>query len=647
MRRIKKRNILLLLIYLIASIFYIVTYVILCKNAISYTGVETKLRISLLVLFGIYLLVWLIFGLHNIIAKKYQSYIIMLVFTVLFSLAFSFASYYLGGLYNAIDNMSKEVVNYGSVLVKLKDKQFDAKTKIGMINDDSDVEGYVIAKDILKENNINNQIQSYDDYYLMLDELYSGKIGACFLSTNYEILYSGEEKFKNIATDLEIIYSKSEEKENRDNVQLTNKTLTEPFTILVMGVDSEINGLNANQAFNGDTLMMITFNPKTLNATVFSVPRDTYVPIACRNGAYAKINSSAARGTSCVISTISQLTGIDVDYYIKVNFKGVVDLVDALGGVEVNVQKPDFTYNVGVDYHGQVCEQNSNREFGSKMVCMDPGLQVLNGEQALSYSRDRHQYLLSDLARIKHQQDVVEAILAKVKNIRTYEQFKALLDSISKNIDTNMTTGQILSLYDVVKSIALGGSNSSLKFNKSYLETYNLPVWTGSSTTSALGYYRSSMEAITKMMKVNLGLEKPTINKTFTIDYADDYKTRAVGEGLRSNPGEGVIPNLVGSSKDYALSWATNNNINATVETILNDNEKYNSSYAPGIVIEQSLHQGSLIKSGDAVTFYINGPAKEEEKPKEGDTIIETNDEEESVEEKVQEKEVSTDEEKN
>ena len=138
--------------------------------------------------------------------------------------------------------------------------------------------------------------------------------------------------------------------ENKNNILASNKKLDEPFTVLLMGVDSTLNSINTNTAFNGDTLMLITFNPKTLNATIFSIPRDLYVPITCRNNGKAKINSSSVGGVSCVIDTIENLVDIKIDYYSKINFKGVVDLVNALGGIDVNV-----TYSF--------CEQDSKRSF--------------------------------------------------------------------------------------------------------------------------------------------------------------------------------------------------------------------------------------------------------------------------------------------
>ena len=125
-------------------------------------------------------------------------------------------------------------------------------------------------------------------------------------------------------------------------------------------------------------LMVITFNPKTLTSTMLSIPRDSYVPIACFSGQRKnKITHAAWQGESCMQKTIENFLDIDIDYYVKINFKGVVKLVDTLGGVEV-----DVPYNL--------CEQNSNRQWGANTVYIEEGRQVLNGEQALAFARNRH-----------------------------------------------------------------------------------------------------------------------------------------------------------------------------------------------------------------------------------------------------------------
>ena len=612
--KLKKSNKIYLSLLIISLILYLGFYIWFTINLLSLSGIETLIRIIVIILFGIWFLVWLITGLITLFTKKYNTFIYMIIFTFLFTGLFGFGSYYIHSIYSEINNMSKDTITYTTNLITLNNTEFTSSSTIGIINDTTNTEGYTLAKKLIEKENLSNKLYQYDDFYVMLEDLYNHKIDACFVSGNYVVLFGGDDPFTNIASETKVIKQYSEDMKNKDNVVLTNKKLTEPFTILVMGVDSEDDGLKANQAFNGDTLMMVTFNPKTLTASMFSVPRDLWVPISCRNNALAKINSSAAYGSSCVISTMQNLTGIDIDYYVKINFKGVVDLVDALGGVTVNVEKPYFNVNAGVDYHGQVCEQNSNREFGNKVICMNPGTQKLNGEQALAYSRNRHQYIGSDLDRIRHQQDVVAAIASEAKNIRSFEDFKAILNAVQKNMDTNMTTEQILSLYNVAKSIllnAVNGNDIAISMNKTYLQTYSLPVFMGYSTTSALGYSKPSLEEITKMMRVNLELESATVNKTFSIDYNEDYTTKYYGKGLTANTDADksviLMDNLVGKSEEVAKSWAISKGLNVNVITVYPGEENYNGSLGSGMVTNQSIHSNSVIATGNSLTLYVNG----------------------------------------
>ena len=607
--KLKKCNKIYLTILIITLITYMIGYVIFVKNIAVLTGIETLVRMILIILFGIWFLVWLVMGLVYVLNKKYSSFIIMIIFTLLFNGIFFVAGYYIDTIYKEIDSISKDTINYTTYLISMKDTEFNSDSKIGIISDTTNIEGNVLAKELINKDNLPNKLYQYDDFYIMLDDLYSGKIDACFVSSNYTILFASEEKYQSIKDETKVVLQYSKEMKNQDNISYTNKKLTEPFTILVMGVDSETNGLNANGAFNGDTLMMITFNPKTLSASMFSVPRDLYVPISCRNNALAKINSSAAYGTSCVINTMKQLTDIDIDYYVKMNFKGVVDLVEALGGITVDVEEPWSWYNAGVNYGGKVCEQNSNREFGDKIVCMDPGIQTLNGEQALAYARNRHQYIGSDLDRIRHQQDVVEAIVEKAKTLRSFDDFKNILNAVQKNMDTNMTTDQILSLYDVGKSVLVNTINGNeVKFSiyKTTLETYSLPVYLGYSTTSALGYYKDSLEDIKKMMKTNLELLEKVPNKTFSIDYNEDYTLKFYGKKLYGAKSVATMPSLIGSTAEYASSWAVSNGINLTKIEVYEGDEHFNYLYGDGIVADQSIHINSVIGTGTNLTVYIN-----------------------------------------
>ena len=606
---LKKSNKVYLVVLLISLCSYLVGYVIFIKNIAVLTGIETLIRLILIILFGLWFLVWLIMGLVYLFNKKYSNFILRIVFTVIFKVIFFVAGNYIDAVYKEIDGMSKDTLNYTSYLISMKDASFNSDSKVGIISDSNNIEGNVLAKELINKDKLANKLYQYDDFYAMLSDLYSGKIDACFVSSNYTILFSSEEAYQNIKDDTKVISSFSKEMKNQDNVIYSNKKLTEPFTILVMGVDSEVNGLNANGAFNGDTLMLVTFNPKTLSASMFSIPRDEYVPISCRNGALAKINSAAAYGTNCVLNTVKNLTDVDIDYYVKMNFKGVVDLVEALGGITVDVEKPWSNWNAGVNYNGRVCEQNSNREFGDKVICMDPGVQVLNGEQALAYSRNRHQYIGSDLDRIRHQQDVVEAIIEKAKTLRSFDDFKNVLNAVQKNMDTNLTTEQILSLYEVGKSFlvnSLNGNDVKFSIYKTTLETYSLPVYLGYSTTSALGYYKDSLEDIKKMMKTNLGLIEKSPNKTFSVDYNEEYTTKYYGKKLYGEKSVATMPNLIGSGIDYVRSWADNNGVKLTVVEVYDGDEHFNYLYGDNIVADQSIHINTVINSSTNLTVYVN-----------------------------------------
>ena len=619
--KLKKTNKIFLIIYLITFIIYLITYILLIKNLMSLSGIETAIRIIVIVIFGIWLLVYFLWNLINLILKKFIKLSITTAITIIFAIVFSFANYYINMLYSGISNIGeKEYIVYTTNLVVLNGTEINDESILGMINNSDDIEGNVLAKELIeKENLTNNEIEEYSSYYEMIFDLLNGKIDGIFLSSNYQTIFGSEESFKDLK-DTTIAYTYSKEMENQDTTLTSNKSLKEPFTILLMGVDSETDGLNANAAFNGDTLMLITFNPKTLNATMFSIPRDTYVPIACNNNKYAKINSSAAYGTSCVIDTVEQLTDITIDYYVKINFKGVVDLVDALGGIEVDIEAPDFNYNHGVNCGGRFCEQNSDRDTSaSGMIYLDPGLQTINGEEALAYARCRHLYLQSDIDRNKHQQQVVEAIAKKAASLDNLSKIEEILNAVTKNITTNMSSKQILSFYDVLKSMIASSlsDGSFLTIEKTYLEYYSLPVRLGNNGpfTSAIGYYPDSLNAIIKLMKENLEIENHEMIKTFSFDANEEYTTKVTGQGITTGTKLETMPNFVGKSVSEVETWATNHNITLHTEFVNNTSSYYNPNIAPGLISNQNISDGILLNNVSELTIYINSISTNNDKP--------------------------------
>ena len=609
-KKLNKANKAFLISYIIIFILYLISYILLVKNLINLAGIETLIRIIVISIFGIWLVTYLLWNLINLILKKHVTIIITTIFTIIFIAIFGFANYYINVLYTGISNLSEsEYVTYTSNLITLKDTKITNSSKIGMINSSDDIEGNLLAKELIKDKKLQDcEVISYSSYYEMIYDLLNKEIDGIFLTSNYLTIFGNEEGFEELKNTV-IAYSYSKKMKNQDSTIISNKSLTEPFTILLMGVDSTADGLDANASFNGDTLMLITFNPKTLNATMFSIPRDTYVPIACNNNRYAKINSSAVYGTSCVIDTIEQLTDITIDYYVKINFKGVVDLVNALGGVDVNVEAPD--YSVYIKAHkGRICEQNSLRQKGENLICMDTGNQHLNGEQALAYARCRHAYLKSDIARNKHQQQIIEAIAKKVANPNNINKVEELLNAVTNNMATNMAQKQMLSFYQVMKDMVIKslGDGDFVTIQKTYLEYYGLSVKLSANGvfTSAIGYYPDSLAAIVNLMKANLELEEKEMIKTFSFDANEKYTSKVTGQGIITGEKLKTMPNFVGSTIKEAEAWALSNNVTLKKEFINSSSTYYNETIAPGLIANQSYAYGLLLSNLRELTIYIN-----------------------------------------
>jgi LCP family protein required for cell wall assembly len=606
-KKLKRSNKALRLIYYLTNITYLIGLILFIKSILSLTGVETLLRIVVIVLFILYLLFYSFCNLLNLLQRKYKGLIITTLISILLTVIFFVGSYYINYIYKNLDGMQEnEKIIYTTYLITLKDSSFNEESKIGIINKTIDNDNHELSTKLYKNKKLDNDTTEYNDYIKMIGDLYNGNIEAIFVPGNYVTLFKNENGFENIASDTKVIYEYSEKMQNEDLNLVSNKDFNEPLTFLFLGVDSEGDGLNANAAFNGDTLMLMSFNPKTLDAILLSIPRDTYVPIACNHNNYAKINSSAAYGTSCVISTINNLLGINIDYYVKINFKGVVDLVEAVGGVEVNVEAPSYMAD---KYGGKVCEQNSDRKFGDKLVCMNPGMQTLNGEQALAYARCRHMYIGSDLDRVKHQQQVVEALANKAMHFSSIKEFQNLLNAVSKNIATNMDTDTILSGYNVAKNV-LGNKLSgkdSINIEKATLETYSLNVYVPSQgrNTSAQGYYKDSLLDIQKSFNVILGKEKKELIKTFNFSVNETYEKSAPGKGKRTGASGELLPSFVGKTVSEVESFGNSHNIKINVRYVDSGSEYYNSDVAVGLVGNQSVHKDVLLSSVSEITIYV------------------------------------------
>ncbi|MBA4495373.1 LCP family protein [Paenactinomyces guangxiensis] len=212
----------------------------------------------------------------------------------------------------------------------------------------------------------------------------------------------------------------------------------DPFAILLIGSD-QLTVKEEQEAWRPDVLMVAAINPKTNSIKLVSIPRDTYTKIANTNGHKDKINSAAYWGKEKGINpvtntreTVENLLGIPIDYYAKINFRGFMDVVNTLGGVDVNNK---FYFKT--------------TSFNSRVMRFPEGPQHLNGEQALAYVRMRKKDPEGDKGRNRRQQEVVQQLTDKIISFEGITKFSELTEAVGRNFSYNFKVTEIPALQAV------------------------------------------------------------------------------------------------------------------------------------------------------------------------------------------------------
>lgn len=198
--------------------------------------------------------------------------------------------------------------------------------------------------------------------------------------------------------------------------------------VLLLGGDSR--GLKKNEVPRSDSLIVASIDPVTKKAYLFSILRDTYVKIP--GSGEDRINAALALGgPNLAMKTVGDLLGIPIQYYVYTDFKGFIALVDAIDGIDINVEK-NMKYSDAEDGH----EYDIN---------LKKGMQHLDGKMALQYVRFRHD-ALSDFARTERQRNFMQAVAQKMQSTSSLIKLPKILSSIDPYIETNLTTSDMLKL---------------------------------------------------------------------------------------------------------------------------------------------------------------------------------------------------------
>ena len=281
--------------------------------------------------------------------------------------------------------------------------------------------------DIEAENNTSLSTKTYTKWDDLLNNLYNGKNIEAFVvhdsvrSTIAEHYPEFEEKTKIIGTikiTTEVKLSANDKKVNQ-----------EPFFVYVSGNDGEGQISSIGRS---DVNILAVVNPKTKQVLLVSTPRDSYITISTADGKSGldKLTHAGNAGIEYSEEALENLYSISIDYYIKLNFTGCVEIVDALGGITIN-SDVDFT---------------NGYEAAPESYHFSVGENECNGEQTLAFVRERKAFDDGDFQRGRNQEAAIKGIIAKATSPSILTNYSAVLDAVSNMVLTNMSTGTITSL---------------------------------------------------------------------------------------------------------------------------------------------------------------------------------------------------------
>ena len=464
--------------------------------------------------------------------------------------------------------------------------QLDGKT-VGYATGTNTAE---LGKSQINAKGIKVNYEEYTDYASELLALFNNEIQCAILPTNYQSMFQNETSLADLIDDTASILDFEDkvtvENDSGSDIDIT----TTPFTVLLIG---NADGLS-------DTLILCSVNPISMKVTMTSIARDSYVPISCYNGASSKINSAHAVSVGCTIQTVENLTGVDIDYYVDTNFQGVVDIVDALGGIVVNSP---------LEFVGQT----SSSTRGTYTVWVPAGDNVLlDGEQALAFARERHAFPTGDFARQEHQQEVIEAIVRTILRTRDINTFLKVLDAAGNNIQTNLSVGQMTSFvsyalqktnryYDSehpekvfdIQSGRITGYNSGLWDEGLQISLSIVRIWQGALADAKAVIDRNidMTTAITPMTSVqwsaNWVFEVPAICQ-------ETYNETMIQDTLPTTIGN-YVGRDIGTLQSFCNSYGLALNISYVQD----------STQANGIIIAQDPADGTSIDSISAVNVTV------------------------------------------
>lgn len=279
--------------------------------------------------------------------------------------------------------------------------------------------------------------KGYDSMTALADALYDDEVDAILINQGYVDLLTEKDGYTDFRDQTRVLYTYTTTHEVDPIVPNTSIT-KEPFVVYCSGIDARTDDISAKS--RSDVNILAVVNPTTKQILLVNTPRDYYLPLA-RNGEMDKLTHAGLYGIDESMKVLGNLYGVQADYYVRVNFAGLVKIVDALGGVDI---ESDANFScVPME------TPDGNGDYTYQKYSFTKGINHVNGSQALAFARERKAFADGDNRRGQHQMTVIKAIVNKACSSAVLTKYQELLKAASDAFITNMPYADISSLVQM------------------------------------------------------------------------------------------------------------------------------------------------------------------------------------------------------
>ena len=586
-----------LMLAIVSNALVLTVIVILSR----YSSINSKYYIiGVLSIIGVVLFTNILFLLGYV--KRRRSFrVVFVLLTLTMTLILSIGTFYIyrgnSSIDKIINDMAVEDIEYS--LITLDESitlNFLDNEEIAIVKDEySDLE--VETKETLSEYSKSLKYVEYSSYRNLLHAAEDNEYNIMVVPSDFRKLLDNPVDEKIFENSKVLLTFNTQQEEDVSDVDV----LKDPFTILMLGNNEGLS----------DSIIVASFNPVTLRATMTSLARDSYVPIACYSyGSKDKLNHSRAHSRQCIVDTVEDFLDIEIDFYFETDFYALVKTVDVVGGLEIN---SPVSFGGTLPIEGKIGE--------SETIFVEEGNHLLDGKQAITFARERHNMPNGDFDRQLNQQYVIRELASKIFSTRNIDTLMDVLDVAKDNIVMNIPVRSVSSLMgyalDQINLAPLDGMDAFRIVQTQVAGT--TPIIGGMSVVMP---YVKDVEESSRLINENVSDDYKRNEVTnFNFSYAEPYKLNLSDPDLAGIAGETLgnddvevnssfmIPNFEGWSLQEIKDWGKNRKIEIFVEEVVGEN--------PGTLIVQNPKNGSYSERPSEIFIKYVTKSREVEPEKE------------------------------